>query len=68
MPDALLDTLDVAVRLRTTRGRVTELLKANPARYGAWKERGPGGGTFKYRERWRVPAGSLGLLRADLGR
>ena len=44
-----------------------QLLKANPAKYGAYKER-QGGGMFRYRERWRVPRSSVDLLRADMGR
>ena len=64
-PD-LLDSLDVALRLGVSKGRVTEALARNPRRYGAWKERGPGGRHFRFKERWRVPRESLELLRADL--
>ena len=61
---ALFDVADLAMRLGTSRGRVTEALKADPLRYGAFKQRGRG--RWSYRERWRVPRESLELLRADL--
>ena len=69
MADDLLDSADVALMLGVSRGRVSERLKADPGRYGAWKQKGTGG---RYRpsfhSRWVVPRSSLGLLRADLGR
>jgi hypothetical protein len=67
--DDLLDSADVALMLGTSRGRVSEMLKANPGRYSAWKERGTGG-RYKpsFRERWRVPRSSVELLRADLAK
>jgi hypothetical protein len=66
--DDLLDTSDCALMLGTSKQRVSELIKVNPEKYGAFKERGPGGGTFRYRERWRIPRSSVELIRTDMGR
>lgn len=68
MAGAVLDSTDVAIRLGTTRFRVTELLAKNPGRYSAWKEKGTGRQPPPWRWRWRVPAESVGLLAADMGK
>jgi hypothetical protein len=55
--------------LATSKQRISEMLKVNPQRYGAFKEKGTGG-RYKpsFRERWRVPRSSVEKLRADMGK
>jgi hypothetical protein len=62
----LLSTADAARALRCPRDKVLGLLKLNAAKYGAWLEKGGGGRAFSWRERWRIPAGAIPLMRADL--
>jgi hypothetical protein len=65
-PSELLTTADCARRLGCHKDKLFGLLKANAQRYGAWKQKGSGIGSTPYRERWRIPAGALELLRGDL--